>query len=150
MFAVIFEAHPHPEKWDDYLGHAATLRPELAAIDGFIANERYRSLHREGWLVSVSIWRDEKAVVRWRTHALHNEVQGKGRFSVLMDYHLRVGDVTSDTHPPKEAPVHERRFDETEIGAKVATFTEITPENDSFLRSPTHSAPAGKRMSPSL
>jgi hypothetical protein len=39
-----------------------------------------------------------------------------------------VGDVTSDTHPPKEAPVHQRRFDETEVGkGKLATFTEITP-----------------------
>src|ERR1700761_838800 len=123
MFAVIFEAHPHPEKWDDYLGHAATLRPELAAIDGFIANERYRSLNREGWLVSGSIWRDEKAVVRWRTHALHNEVQGKGRFSVLMDYHLRVGEIVADTEwtvaPPRQ------RLDATEISdLKVVALSE--------------------------
>jgi len=42
---------------------------------------------------------------------------------------LRVGDVTTDTDAPKEAPVREQRFDETEIGAaKLVTLTEIAPE----------------------
>lgn len=54
----------------------------------------------------------------------HHVVQAKGRFEVFQDYHLRVGDVTADTDPPKDAPVHERRFDETATGnAKFATFT---------------------------
>jgi heme-degrading monooxygenase HmoA len=69
-----------------------------------------------------------KSVVRWRTEGEHHVVQAKGRFDIFQDYHLRVGDVTADTDPPKEAPVHERRFDETETGnAKFATFTEIIP-----------------------
>jgi hypothetical protein len=29
MFSVIFEVHPKAERWDDYLGHARLLRPEL-------------------------------------------------------------------------------------------------------------------------
>jgi hypothetical protein len=49
---------------------------------------------------------------------------------------LRIGDVTADTDAPKEAPVHEQRFDETEIGAaKLATLTEITPQHDATFRS---------------
>ncbi|MFZ0384618.1 MAG: hypothetical protein WAL22_03035 [Solirubrobacteraceae bacterium] len=47
-----------------------------------------------------------------------------GRDEVLDDYHLRVGDVTADT----AGPVHEQRFDMTEIApAKVVTLTEVTP-----------------------
>ena len=123
MFAVIFEVNPRAEAWDAYLGHAATLRPELVAIDGFIANERYRSLVRPGWLVSLSIWRDEKALVRWRTHALHHEIQGKGRSSVFADYHLRVGEIVVDSDVAGELP--QSRFDTTEVGgAKVVTITE--------------------------
>ena len=38
MFAVIFEVHPRPGHWDDYLAHAGILRPEVQAIDGFISN----------------------------------------------------------------------------------------------------------------
>jgi heme-degrading monooxygenase HmoA len=123
MFAVIFEVNPRPEAWNDYLGHAATLRPELVAIDGFIANERYASLGRPGWLVSLSIWRDEKALIRWRTHALHHEIQGKGRTSVFADYHLRVGEVVTDTATGAVLP--QSRFDTTEVGAaKAVTLTE--------------------------
>ena len=140
MFAVIFEVNPRPDAWDAYLGHAATLRPELVAIDGFIANERYSSLTRPGWLVSLSIWRDEKALVRWRTHALHHEIQGKGRSSVFADYHLRVGEIVSDTGIAE--PLMQSRFDSTEVGAaKAITLTErpldpepvaAAPDRDAF------------------
>src|SRR3984885_8436725 len=129
MFAVIFEVNPRAEAWDEYLGHAATLRPELVAIDGFIANERYRSLGRPGWLVSLSIWRDEKALVRWRTHALHHEIQGKGRSSVFADYHLRVGEIVSDSEATEK--LAQSRFDSTEAGAaKAVTLTERPLDRD--------------------
>src|SRR3984885_1141044 len=129
MFAVIFEVNPRPDAWDEYLGHAATLRPELVAIDGFIVNERYKSLTRPGWLVSLSIWRDEKAVIRWRTHALHHEIQGKGRSSVFADYHLRVGEIVTDSQA--QTPLPQNRFDTTEVGAaKAISLTErpLDPE----------------------
>jgi len=135
MFAVIFEVNPRPEAWDEYLGHAAMLRPELLAIDGFITNERYASLNRPGWLVSLSIWRDEKALVRWRTHALHHEIQGKGRSSVFADYHLRVGEIVTDTQSVQ--PLPQSRFDTTEVGAaKAVTVTERTPGAGSMATSP--------------
>ncbi len=123
MFAVIFEVNPRPEAWDAYLSHAATLRPELLAIDGFIANERYASLGRPGWLVSLSLWRDEKALIRWRTHALHHDVQGKGRASVFADYRLRVGEIVSDSQA--DEPLPRSRFDATEVSAaKAVSITE--------------------------
>ncbi|HYZ24842.1 MAG TPA: antibiotic biosynthesis monooxygenase [Rhodopila sp.] len=126
MFAVIFEVNPRPDKWDAYLGYAASLRPELVAIDGFIANERYRSRTRPGWLVSLSLWRNEKALIRWRTHALHHDIQGKGRSSVFADYHLRVGEVTRESGVDSPAPP--QRLDETEVGeAKAVTLTEFAP-----------------------
>ena len=61
MFSVLFEVHPRPERWDAYLGYARMLKPELERIDGFVDNIRYRSLTRDGWLVSLSGWRNEKA-----------------------------------------------------------------------------------------
>ena len=79
MFSVLFEVRPRTDQWDAYLGNAKMLRPELEQIDGFVDNIRYRSLTREGWILSLSGWRDEKAVVRWRTKMRHHEVQQKGR-----------------------------------------------------------------------
>lgn len=123
MFAVIFEVNPRPDARDEYLGHASALLPELQAIDGFIANERYASLGRPGWLVSLSIWRDEKALIRWRTHALHHDIQGKGRSRVFADYHLRVGEIVADTRAGQK--LVQQRFDTTEVAAeKAVTITE--------------------------
>ena len=116
MFSVLFEVHPKPERRDDYLGYAKMLKPELERIEGFVDNIRYRSLTRDGWILSLSGWRDEKALVRWRTQARHHAVQEKGRFEVFLDYHLRVGEVTHDTDLPHGQMLHQQRLDATEAG----------------------------------
>jgi len=115
VFSVLFEVYPKPDKWDAYLGHARVLKPELEKIDGFVDNIRYRSLTREGCILSLSSWRDEKALVRWRTHASHHVVQEKGRFEIFQDYRLRVGEVTRDTEPP-DGDSTQQRLDETQTG----------------------------------
>ncbi len=124
MFSVIFEVHPRPEQWNAYFGAARMLRPELEQVDGFVDNIRYRSLTREGWLLSLSGWRDEKSVVRWRTKMRHHQAQEKGRAEILLDYHLRVGQLTQDTRLPAGCVLHEQRLDETEVG-KGTTVTLI-------------------------
>src|SRR5271169_5334847 len=120
MFSVIFEVRPRPEQWDAYLGNAKMLRPDLEKIDGFVDNIRYRSLTREGWILSLSNWRDEKSLVRWRTHMRHHQVQQKGRDEILADYHLRVGQITADDHLPAGYALTEQRLDETEVGEGTA------------------------------
>jgi len=117
MFAVIFEVQPKPERWDEYLALAKLLKPEVERIDGFIDNERFASRRTQGRLLSLSTWRDEKAVIRWRTLALHHQVQQKGRFEVFEDYHLRVGEIVADTHVPDGQTLCCQRLDETEVGA---------------------------------
>jgi heme-degrading monooxygenase HmoA len=116
MFSVIFEVNPNKENWDDYLNNAKMLRPELEQIDGFVDNIRYKSLTREGWILSLSGWRDEKALVRWRTSVRHHEVQQKGRDAILADYHLRVGQITQDNQVPEGQVLTEQRLDETQVG----------------------------------
>jgi heme-degrading monooxygenase HmoA len=134
MFVVIFEVQPKAERWDDYLALAKLLKPKLETIDGFIDNERFKSKRDERRVLSLSTWRDEKAVIRWRTHGEHHGVQEKGRSDVFEDYHLRVGEITADTAPPKGLTVVEQRFDATTVGAaKVATITEVTPAESNSL-----------------
>lgn len=129
MFAVIFEVNPKPEQWNAYLGYAKALRPELERIDGFLDNERFSSMRRPGRLLSLSAWRDEKAVIRWRTFAHHHEVQEKGRFEVFSDYHLRVGEITGDTQLPDGQGLRQQRFDETEAAAKLVVLSEAALED---------------------
>jgi heme-degrading monooxygenase HmoA len=128
MFAVIFEVQPKADRWDDYLSFAKQLRPKLVATEGFIDNERFKSRRTEGRVLSLSIWRDEKSVVRWRTHGEHHGVQEKGRFEVFEDYHLRVGEIVRDSDA-KTLP--QQRLDETEVGAaKRVTITELAGPAD--------------------
>jgi heme-degrading monooxygenase HmoA len=149
MFSVIFEVHPNQGRKDDYLDLAKHLKPILEKIDGFVDNERFESRLRPGWVLSHSTWRDEKSVVRWRTEGEHHVVQGKGRFEIFQDYHLRVGDVMADTDPPRQAPIQERRFDETEVGnAKLATFTEITPAKGAVFAGQSDLLPAQLGLDP--
>lgn len=128
MFAVIFEVMPKQERWDEYLELAKLLKPEIEQIDGFIDNERFASQRTKGRLLSLSTWRDEKAVIRWRTLPLHHKVQEKGRFEVFQDYHLRVGEFTADSQLPPAQKLRQQRLDETEVGeAKFVTISEASP-----------------------
>lgn len=137
MFSVIFEVRPGDGQRDAYLAHAGMLKPELEGIDGFIDNERFESRTRPGWVLSHSTWRDEKSVIRWRTHAGHHLIQGKGRSEVFADYHLRVGEVTADSHPPPGHAVREQRFDVTEVGlGTVCTLVEATPAEGDLSTDP--------------
>jgi heme-degrading monooxygenase HmoA len=82
-------------------------------------------------LLSLSTWRDEKAVIRWRTLDAHHDVQKKGREEVFDDYHLRVGEITTDTRIPKGQKLLQHNLDETEIGrAKIVTISEFSTAND--------------------
>lgn len=96
MIAVIFEVVPAEGRYDEYLDHAARLRPLLEQIDGFISVERFQSLSQPGKLVSLSFWRDEDAVRRWREHPQHRATQAAGRAGVFSDYRLRVAQVARD------------------------------------------------------
>jgi len=116
MFSVIFEVLPRKEKMDDYLENAEMLRPELKHVEGFVDNIRYKSLTREGWILSLSNWRDEKSLVRWRTNKRHHELQQKGREEILADYHLRVGQITADNQVPAGYAITDQRLDETKVG----------------------------------
>src|SRR5262245_48167390 len=139
MFVVIFEVQPRPERWDDYLDTARLLRPEIERIDGFLDNERYRSEQTEGRVLSLSTWRDEKALIRWRTQATHHtRGQEPGRAEIFADYHLRVGEVTADSSAQSGSPgdgLGGQRFDETEVGAaRAVSLTELSPAADDAAR----------------
>jgi len=96
MIAVIFEVVPKEGKAAEYFQLAASLRSDLAKIDGFISIERFESVTTKGKFVSLSYWRDEEAVRAWRNLEGHRAAQAKGRREVFADYRLRVAAVIRD------------------------------------------------------
>lgn len=131
MFQVVFEVQPKEGRLDAYLANAKMLKPELEQIDGFIDNVRYMSLTREGLLLSLSTWRDEKALVRWRTRTSHHLVQEKSRERIFADYRLRVGQITRDTRAPAGHELLEQRLDETQTGGGTTlTLIDVPRPNE--------------------
>lgn len=96
MIAVIFEVRPAPGRMARYLDLAAALRDELGRTDGFLSVERFQSLAEPERLLSLSFFRDEEAVRRWRNTAAHRATQTLGRGGVFADYRLRVASVLRD------------------------------------------------------
>jgi heme-degrading monooxygenase HmoA len=96
VIAVIFEVWPRPGRRQDYLDIAASLRPQLAEIDGFISIERFESLTEPGKILSLSFFRDEAAVAAWRNIEAHRRAQARGRNEVFADYRLRIAGVIRD------------------------------------------------------
>ena len=96
MIAVIFEVWPADGRKQTYLDIAASLKPELERIDGFISIERFQSLVDDSKILSLSYWRDEAAVAAWRNVEHHRQAQKAGREGVFRDYRLRVASVLRD------------------------------------------------------
>ena len=96
MIAVIFEVTPQDGMIEPYLDMAAEMRPLAEAIDGFISVERFQSLTTSGKYLSLSIWRDEKALDDWRRLEAHRRAQTTGRNRFFSDYRLRVAGVIRD------------------------------------------------------
>ena len=111
MIAIIFESKPHADQRERYLEAAARLKPLLADQDGFISVERFESLTEPGKILSLSFWRDEAAVERWRNLEEHRQVQAAGRAGIFSDYRLRVAQVIRDygMNDRAEAPQDSRK-----------------------------------------
>ncbi|HEX3006386.1 MAG TPA: antibiotic biosynthesis monooxygenase [Bacteroidales bacterium] len=96
MITVIFEAFPAKGKWENYLDIAATLRPELNKIEGFISIERFQSISNPEKVLSLSFWENEESVAKWRNMELHRAAQTAGRKSIFDDYRIRIAEVVRD------------------------------------------------------
>ena len=90
MIAVIFEVWPASGERDHYLAIAAVDLPHLKQIDGFLSIERFESLSETGKMLSLSFWRDEAAIAKWRQLELHRVAQQQGRDGIFQDYRLRI------------------------------------------------------------
>lgn len=114
MIAVIFEVQPAEGRKNDYLDIAATLRPMLDRVEGFISVERFQSLTDPSKILSLSFFEDESAIERWRNLTAHRGAQAKGRSDVFDNYRLRIAHVVRDygMFERAQAPVDSKKAHE--------------------------------------
>ena len=96
MIAVIFEFTPLEGRFADYKSLAEGLAEDVRNFEGFISIERFESISNKGKFVSLSYWRDEECVRKWRNLQKHREAQRQGRGGVFKSYRLRVANVLRD------------------------------------------------------
>lgn len=96
MFAVIFEVKPEVEGKEEYLKIASNLRNYLENRDGFISIERFQSLTEDGKVLSLSFWRDEESIQKWRNNLEHRKGQKQGKEHLFHSYRIRVAKVVRD------------------------------------------------------
>jgi heme-degrading monooxygenase HmoA len=111
MIAVIFEFTPAEGRFADYKALAEGLGEEVRNFDGFISIERFESISSQGKFVSLSFWRDEEAVRKWRNVLKHREAQKRGRGGIFKSYRLRVAQVLRDYEMDKrgQAPADSQK-----------------------------------------
>jgi len=111
MIAVIFEVEPAEGRKGEYLDIASEMRPILDQIEGFISVERFQSLTDPRKILSLSFFKDEAAIARWRNLNDHRRAQAKGRDAVFDDYRLRIASVIRDygMFDRKQAPSDSRK-----------------------------------------
>ena len=96
MIAVIFEFTAAEGRFADYKQLAEGLAGDVAKFDGFISIERFQSINAPERFVSLSFWRDEESVRRWRNVQKHRQAQAKGRGGIFSAYRLRICQVLRD------------------------------------------------------
>ena len=96
MIAVIFEFTPADGRFTDYKTLAEGLGEDVAKFDGFVSIERFQSISDPARFVSLSFWRDEEAVRKWRNLQKHRDAQKKGRAGIFKGYRLRIASVLRD------------------------------------------------------
>ena len=107
MIAVIFEFTPKDGRFADYKALADGLAEDVRQAEGFISIERFESITQKGKFVSLSFWRDDEAVRKWRNLQKHREAQKKGRGSIFASYRLRVATVVRDYSMDERSQVPE-------------------------------------------
>jgi len=106
MMVVVFQVTMREGRTQDYFDLAAELRPELEQIDGFLSVERFESLAEPGKYVSLSFWRDQAAIERWRAERRHRAAQERGRREIFADFRISVAEVVRDyTLQERRAPL---------------------------------------------
>lgn len=90
---VLFEVKPTKEGRARYMELAGMLKPLLSGLEGFISAERFSSINEEGKLLSLNIWEDEAALMRWRNVVEHRMSQQEGRDKLFESYKITICEV---------------------------------------------------------
>ena len=96
MITVTIEYFIKPDREEEYAELAEKVFPEVDTIDGFISVEGFESLSEAGKILSLSFWRDEESIQRWREHPEHAKVMQQAKDHVFSSYRITASSTIRD------------------------------------------------------
>ncbi|MDG5492902.1 antibiotic biosynthesis monooxygenase [Psychroserpens sp. SPM9] len=90
MVVVLFEVKLHSNAKSKYLEIAKSLNTELNKQKGFISLERFESIEEESKLLSLQIWKNEEAIIKWKNNKKHQSVMPLGYNELFKDYSIKI------------------------------------------------------------
>lgn len=75
----------------------SVLMNEVEKIDGYISKESFESRDNADKLISLSYWRDEKALEDWNKNRAHVFAMSKGKNELFNYYNIQISS-TNRTH----------------------------------------------------
>lgn len=98
-YAVIFTAIPS-ENTSGYFEMVAALREEVSKQEGFLGMESAGS----DFEITVSYWKDEESIRRWKMDETHKIAQSKGKSDWYSQFQVRICKVERAYGFVKEEP----------------------------------------------
>jgi heme-degrading monooxygenase HmoA len=105
--AVIFVARLRDVDLTDYFEAADELMARARSIPGFIGEDALR--HDDRRVISISYWRDDRAVDRWRRDLEHVIIKRRGRAAWYAYYELKIARVEKASSFLAEREMSERQ-----------------------------------------
>ncbi|MBV4493345.1 antibiotic biosynthesis monooxygenase family protein [Pseudomonas oryzicola] len=96
MIVVMFELEAVEGQGPVYVDLVNKLTPLLKDMEGFLGVECFQSTQNPKKVMSVTNWRDMKAVEDWRNVSAHLNAQRAGRNKIFHNYRVRVTEVLRD------------------------------------------------------
>ncbi|MFM1932975.1 MAG: hypothetical protein RL226_2278 [Bacteroidota bacterium] len=90
-YAVIFTSL-QSQSTDGYAAMAEQMSNEVEQMEGFLGMEHAR----DGVGITISYWKDEESIARWKAHRDHRIAQEKGKRDWYESYKVRVARVERD------------------------------------------------------
>ena len=93
MLMVIFEFKVKSGQSQVYFDLAQDMMDKVENVDGFLGVERFQSCNEEEKYISVSKWRNHKAIKEWGSNIEHRQVQKTGKKEIFDSFDIRVVEV---------------------------------------------------------
>jgi heme-degrading monooxygenase HmoA len=96
MILVLFEFIVNDNRDADYFIEVEKLQLELRNTEGFISVDRFKHYKINNYYASISTWKNEIAIKKWKNNSQHLKAQKIGKKYIFKSFRIRIANVYRD------------------------------------------------------